>query len=66
MDPTWLDDRGTLLGAHCPLPLNAPFTPAQAYALGVSRRAFRFMVECGLLRHVLRGVYAVTQAPTTP
>lgn len=63
MDPRWLDDRGAFLGEHCPLPLDAPFTPAQAQALGVSRRSFRFMLGRGLLRRVVRGVFAASQAP---
>jgi hypothetical protein len=63
MDPTWLDDQGLFLSKRCPLSLEAPFTPAKAHALGVSRRSFRFMADCGLLRRVLQGVYAATQAP---
>lgn len=63
MDPTWLDDNGIFLGKRCPLPLDTPFTPVQARTLGVSRRSFLFMVECGLLRRVVLGVYAAAQAP---
>lgn len=63
MDLSWLDGDGVFLGKNCPLPTDAPFTPTQALALGVSRRAFLFMVETGLLRKVVQGVYAATQAP---
>ena len=63
MDVDWLDPTGTLLGARCPLPLDAPFTHAQAAARGVSRRTFRSLTVSGLVRPVLRGVYAAGQAP---
>ena len=63
MDQTWLNDRGSLLTTHCPLPLDAPFTATQAYRWGVSRRAFAQMRAQGLVRRVLREVYAVAQAP---
>jgi hypothetical protein len=63
MDKTWLNDRGSLLTDRCPLPLDAPFTAAQARALGVSRRSFDALVRTGLVRRVLREVYAVAQAP---
>ena len=63
MDATWLDDRGSLLTERCPLPLDAPFTSAQARAWGVSRRTFERLVRGGLIRRVLHEVYAVAQAP---
>jgi len=63
MDKTWLDDRGSLLTDRCPLPLDEPFTSAQARTWGVSRRTFDVMVRQGLVRRVLREVYAVAQAP---
>ena len=63
MERTWLDDRGSLLTDRCPLPLDVPFTKAQAVAWGVSRRGFDEMLRGGLLRRVLREVYAVVQAP---
>ncbi len=56
----------TLLGPRCPLPLDAPFTRAQAHDSGVSRRAFERMVRTGMIRSELHGVYAVTQAPNDP
>src|SRR3990170_87407 len=63
MDMTWLNERGSLLTDRCPLPLDAPFTSAQARAWGVSRRAFDAMVRDELVRRVLHEVYAVAQAP---
>ena len=63
MDNTWLNDRGSLLTDRCPLPLDAPFTSAQARTWGVSRRTFDAMVREGLLRRVLHEVYAAAQAP---
>jgi len=63
MQPTWLDDRGVLLGAGCPLPLEEPFTSAQALSLGVSRRRLAALLDAGLVRRVLHEVYAVAQAP---
>lgn len=63
MDGTWLDDRGSLLTDRCPLPPDRPFTSAQARMWGVSRRTFETMVRSGLIRRVLREVYAVAQAP---
>lgn len=63
MQNSWLDDRGTFLGTRCPLPLDAPFTRAQAASLGVSRRSFETLTRRGLVRQVLTGVYAAAQAP---
>src|SRR5690349_19132545 len=59
---SWLDSSGLLLGPGCPLPLDAPFTPALADQHGVSRHALRSLLSEGYVRRVLRGVYAVTQA----
>jgi hypothetical protein len=63
MHPTWLDTSGSLLGTGFPLSLTDPFTPEQAHAAGVRRRALQELVRAGLVRRVLRGVYAATQAP---
>ena len=63
MDGTWLDDEGRLLTSRCPLPLDVPFTLAMADALGVSRTTVATLARHGLVRPVLRGVYAATQAP---
>jgi hypothetical protein len=61
---TWMTDV-PVLGADCPLPLDAPFTLAVAEALGVSKRMMRTLVSRGLARRVGQGVYAVAQAPNT-
>ncbi len=63
MNRSWLDDLGTFLAAGCPLPLDEPFTRAQARVLGVSRHAFDALLRAGLVRPLLHEVYAVAQAP---
>lgn len=63
MDSPWLSDDGTLLGPSFPLPLDAPFTQLQARAGGITQHAFEKLVKDGLLRRVVRGVYAAAQAP---
>lgn len=55
--------RVPLLDHRSALPLDMPFTPRMAEAWGVSRAQLRAHVEQGLVRRVLRGVYAVAQAP---
>jgi len=59
----WLAASGFLLGDDFPLPLDRPFTGASAARCGVSRRELQAMLADGVLRRVLRGVYAATQAP---
>lgn len=63
MHTNWLDPRGSLLTACCPLPLDRPFTAQQAHDCGVSRQTLRTLASKGLVRRVLREVYAVAQAP---
>ena len=48
---------------HTLLPLDSPFTPAMARAVGVERRSLERMLREGTVRRVLRGVYAATPAP---
>jgi very-short-patch-repair endonuclease len=60
----WLSSDTVLLDATCPLPLDEPFTGAQARTWGVSPMQLRTLVKRGLVRRVVQGVYAVTQAPT--
>ncbi len=55
----------TLLGSDFPLDLDRPFTYATARAAGISRRSIADLVQNGLLRRLLRGVYAAAQAPDT-
>ena len=52
-----------LLDEGFPLPLDRPFTRAQARAAGLDPRRLRQLLDEGLLRRVLRGVYAASQAP---
>jgi hypothetical protein len=54
--PALLDDR-------FPLPTDAPFTTAQARSAGVRRQVLTRLVEEGLLRRLLKGVYVATQVP---
>ena len=60
---SWLGSHSFLLTPDCPLPLDQPFTPDRAAALGVSRHHLRELVEGCLVRRVVRGVYAAAQAP---
>jgi hypothetical protein len=60
----WLSSDTVLLDATCPLPLDQPFTGGQARTWGVSPMQLRTLVKRGLVRRVVQGVYAVTQAPT--
>lgn len=59
----WLTPDLVLLDERCPLPLDLPFTPAQAERLGVSRGQMKRLLARGLVRRVLQGVYAAAQAP---
>jgi hypothetical protein len=59
----WLRHDGALLGDAFPLPLDQPFDRPAAIDAGVAPRELRAMVEAGLIRKVLRGVYAASQAP---
>jgi hypothetical protein len=52
-----------LLDDDFPMPLDRPFTTAEAEASGVSRHTLALLVREELLRRVLRGVYAVAQLP---
>ena len=57
----WLDPSGALLGRMAPLPTDAPFTFEQASDSGVSRGQLRRLVERGLVRRIVRGVYVASQ-----
>jgi hypothetical protein len=58
----WLGDSG-LLGNDFPLALDGPFTVRAAAEGGVTRNHLTALVRHGLVRRVLHGVYAVSQAP---
>lgn len=59
----WLAPDGVLLGPAWPLPVDRPFSTGDAVAGGVSRDQLRTLVEQGLVRRVLVGVYAASQCP---
>lgn len=61
----WLDPSGLLLGEQAPVPLGEPFTLDQAFALGIPRHLLRKLEAAGLIRRVLRGVYAASQYEDT-
>lgn len=58
-----MSSTAVLLGDEFPLPPDEPFTRAQARAAGIDPRLLRVLLDEGLLRRVLRGVYAANQAP---
>ncbi|MGB0100946.1 MAG: type IV toxin-antitoxin system AbiEi family antitoxin domain-containing protein [Nocardioides sp.] len=60
---TWCSSDVVLLDERCPLPLDQPFTARQAERLGVPRGQLRRLLQRGLVRRVVQGVYAAAQAP---
>lgn len=58
---SWLPPDLVLLDERCPLPLDRPFTRADAHRLGVSRHYLRVLIARGLIRQLVYGAYAVTQ-----
>ena len=65
MSHAWLKSDLALLGASCPLPLDRPFTSVEAERAGVRRWTLRILVERGLVRQWLHGVYAAAQCADT-
>lgn len=59
--PTWC--RGALLGPDAPLPIDGPFTCAEARAEGVGPKLLASLVDSGHLRRVLHSVYVASQVP---
>lgn len=59
--PSWLPPDLVFLDERCPLPLDRPFTSAQAAVLGVSRWYLRLLLDRSLIRPVLRGTYVAAQ-----
>lgn len=59
--PPW--SRVALLGPDAPLPIDRPFTYAEAVAEGVGSKLLTLLVSSGHLRHVIHGVYVATQVP---
>lgn len=62
---SWTDPNTHLLGKAFPLPLDIPFTVGIAQAAGIRGDQLSELVEVGLVRRVLTGVYAAVQAPDT-
>lgn len=62
---SWVDSDTQLLGRSFPLPLDIPFTAAMAQAAGIRGERLSALVQAGLLRRVLTGVYTAVQAPDT-
>jgi len=63
--PRWLPPDLPLLDTACPLPLDRPFAPAEAKALGVSREMLHTLVGRSLVREVVRGAYVAIQVRDT-
>lgn len=60
---TWLPGPRLpiLLDSSFPLPLDRPFTRGQALSAGLTRHALDRLLEQGLVRRMLRGVYVAAQ-----
>lgn len=58
--PTWARDA-VVLGADAPLPIDRPFTAREAESLGVRASLRGRLVERGLIRPLLRGVFVADQ-----
>lgn len=58
---SWLPRDLPFLDSRCPLPLSHPFTAAHALEVGVSRSRLGTLQRRGLVRPVLRGVFAAAQ-----
>ncbi len=56
---------GPLLGVDFPLPLDRPFTAAQAAAAGVTRAMLRRLLRDDYIRRMVKGVFVAAQAPDT-
>lgn len=52
-----------LLGPEFPLPLDRPFTTAQALAVGLTHRHLARLVDHGFVRRLLKGVFVASQVP---
>lgn len=63
MSPRPLDRTRTPLGHDAPVPVDRPFTTAEARACGVSRRQLDAWVGTGVLANPLRGVFCAAQIP---
>ncbi len=62
MPPPFLAGSPALLDDRFPLPLDGPFTTAEARAAGLRDAVLADLVGAGLLRRPLKGVYVAAQA----
>ena len=60
--PSWARDAA-VLAADAPLPIDRPFTAAEATRLGVPSSLRHRLVDRGLLRPLVRGVFVASQVP---
>jgi hypothetical protein len=60
-----MDETLPLNPLHTLLPLEFPFTPAMARAVGVDRRSLERMLREGTVRRVLRGAYAAAASDSS-
>lgn len=60
LPPAWCRDVA-LLGPDAPIPVDRPFTSAQASIEGVRPQLLAHLVSTGLVRRLLRGVLVATQ-----
>lgn len=63
VSPRFLTSGAALLGPEFPLPLDRPFTRQEVLEAGIGRYAFAELLKKGLVRRILRGVFAVAQLP---
>lgn len=61
----WMSPDLPLLDARSPLPLDGPFSGAEAREKGVSPKQLRTCVRRGLVREVVHGAYVAMQVPDT-
>lgn len=59
--PRWLDSTVPLLADDAPVPIDRPFATSEVLGHGVSRRQLHMLVDRGLIRSVVHGVYAAAQ-----
>ena len=65
MAHAWLRPDLALLEMTCPLPLDRPFTSADAERAGVNRWTLKVLISRGLVKQWLHGVFAAAQVVDT-
>lgn len=58
-----VDPTAVVLPADFPLPRDRPFTTKQAAMAGLTRDRLRWLLACGVLRRIVRGVFVVADVP---